>query len=186
MNFNMNILKWILKAILWIGLVILGMIALLLITGLFMKKEFSLQEEVLINRPKQEVYDYVKYLENQNNYSKWATMDPTMKQEFRGTDGTVGFVSAWDGEMIGKGEQEIVKITEGERIDYELRFIEPWPGVNQVYMITEGVSENQTRVRWGIQGPMPYPMNVTTPIMTKMFRKDFRTGLDNLKAVLER
>ena len=51
-------------------------------------------------------------------------MDPDMKKTYRGTDGTVGFVSAWDSEKddVGKGEQEIIKITDGERIDYELRF----------------------------------------------------------------
>ncbi len=49
-----------------------------------------------------------------------------MKTEYRGTDGTVGFVSAWDSPVrdAGKGEQEITKIDDGKRIDYELRFYE--------------------------------------------------------------
>lgn len=35
-----------------------------------------------------------------------------MKREFRGEDGTVGFVAAWDSENpdAGKGEQEIIGI----------------------------------------------------------------------------
>lgn len=53
-------------------------------------------------------------------------MDPNMKKDFRGTDGTVGFVYAWDGnKKAGKGEQEIKKITEGERVDVEVRFEKP-------------------------------------------------------------
>ena len=72
-----------------------------------------------------EVFDYVKYLKNQDNFSKWASMDPDMQKTYRGTDVTVGFVSAWasDNPDVGVGEQEIKAITAGQRIDFELRFI---------------------------------------------------------------
>jgi hypothetical protein len=93
-----------------------------------------------------EVFDYVRLLNNQDNFSKWATMDPAMKKSFSGTDGTVGFVSAWESKKkdVGKGEQEIIKITEGQRIDYELRFKEPFEATDLAYITTEPISENQT------------------------------------------
>jgi hypothetical protein len=50
------------------------------------------------------VYDYVKYLKNQNDYSVWAKIDPGMKTEFRGKDGTVGFVSENDSTTAIKWE----------------------------------------------------------------------------------
>jgi hypothetical protein len=36
-------------------------------------------------------------------------MDPDMKKTYRGTDGTVGFVSEWESNKkdVGTGEQEI-------------------------------------------------------------------------------
>ncbi|WP_254500404.1 hypothetical protein, partial [Salmonella enterica] len=73
-----------------------------------------MEREITINKSRQEVYDYIKYLKNQNNFSKWAKMDPAMKTEFRGTDGTVGFVSAWESAKkdVGKGEQEIKNLTD--------------------------------------------------------------------------
>jgi hypothetical protein len=50
-----------------------------------------------------------------------------MKKEFRGTDGTDGFVYAWDGNKnAGSGEQEIKRITDGDRIDLEIRFARPF------------------------------------------------------------
>ena len=51
-----------------------------------------------------------------------------MKIETHGTDGTPGFVSAWNSTSneVGEGEQEIKKITEGERVDTELRFKRPF------------------------------------------------------------
>ncbi|MDQ3683867.1 MAG: SRPBCC family protein, partial [Bacteroidota bacterium] len=102
-------------------LIIIGiLIAIPLIIALFVKKEYTVERDITINKPKQEVFNYVKYLKNQDNYSKWVRTDPAMKKDFRGTDGTVGFVYAWDGnKKAGKGEQEIKNIMEGERVDVE-------------------------------------------------------------------
>jgi len=72
------------------------LIALLLIVALFIKNDYSVEREITINKPRQEVFDYVKLLKNQDHYSKWVMTDPGMKKDFTGTDGTVGFVYAWD------------------------------------------------------------------------------------------
>ncbi|WP_244270376.1 SRPBCC family protein [Christiangramia echinicola] len=117
----MNILKKIL-------IVLVVIIAIPLILALFVPKSYEVERNIIIDQPKQEVFNYVKYLKNQDNYSKWASMDPDMEKTYSGTDGTVGFVSAWnsENEEVGKGEQEIVKLEDGERIDFELRFYEPF------------------------------------------------------------
>jgi hypothetical protein len=159
-----------------------------LILALFVKSDYSVERSVVIDRPKQEVFDYIRYLKNQDNYSVWASMDPDMRQEFRGVDGTVGFVSAWEGnDDVGKGEQEIVGITEGERIDYALRFIEPFEGFADTSLITESLDENRTRVRWTMDSSMPYPFNLMLLFMDmeEMIGNDLQTGLENLKLVLE-
>jgi hypothetical protein len=177
----------ILKRILFVVLAIIG---LALITALFVKQDMHAEREVVINKPKAEVFSYIKSLKNQNNYSKWGTVDPDMKKEFRGTDGTVGFVSAWHSNKgeVGKGEQEIKAIKEGERIDYELRFMEPMESKASAYMITEAVSENQTKVKWGFNGKMNYPLNLFILFvdMDKKLGDDFATGLTRLKAQVEK
>jgi hypothetical protein len=164
-------------------------IAVLLITAIFVKKEYNVEREVIINKPKTEVFNYVKYLKNQDYYSKWATMDPDMKKEYHGTDGTVGFISAWESESkdVGKGEQEIKKITEGERIDFELRFKEPFESTEPAFMTTESISGEITRVTWGFSGHMKYPMNIMLLFMNmeEMIGTDLETGLTNLKLILE-
>jgi len=178
----MKILKIILIAV---GI----LIAIPLIVSLFVKKDYEVEREITIDKPKEEVFDYVIFLKNQDNYSKWATMDPDMKKTYSGTDGTVGFVSAWesDNKDVGKGEQEIMKITEGERIDFELRFFEPFESTEPAYMTTESVSQNQTKVKWGFNGHMDYPMNIMMLFMDfeKMIGDDLDTGLKNLKSELE-
>ena len=165
---------------------IVGLIAIGLIAALFIKKEYKVEKEITINKPKQEVYDYVKYLKNQNNYSYWASLDSNMQKTFTGTDATVGFISAWKGNKdVGMGEQEIIKIEEGKQIDYALRFKEPWESNANSYMATEEAGPNATKVKWAIYGTSKYPMNIMNPFMDGMIGKDLQTGLNNLKKLLE-
>lgn len=170
-------------------IILLIVIAIPLIAAIFIKKSYSVEREIIISKPKHLVFDYLKHLKNQDNFSKWATMDPNMKKEYRGIDGTVGFVSAWesDNKNVGKGEQEIKKITNGFRIDYELRFIKPFAGKADAYMTTEFKTNNETIVIWGFDGKMKYPMNLMLPFMNmeKMIGNDLATGLSNLKNILE-
>ena len=166
------------------------LIGVILIIPLFTKKNISVVRDVLINRPKVEVFDFVKLLKNQDYFSVWANKDPDMIKDFRGTDGTVGFVSSWDSQMkdVGMGEQEIIKISDGERIDYELRFMKPFKATNFADFTFEDISKSQTRVKWGFSGKMNYPMNLFLLIrdMEGMLGKDLQIGLENLKNVLEK
>jgi len=116
-------------------------------------------------------------------------MDPNMKKEYRGIDSTVGFVSAWEGnKKVGAGEQEITGIEEGRKLSTELRFIKPFKSVAQSAMTTEALSDNSTKVSWGFEGQMNYPMNVMKLFMNmeKAIGNDFSTGLSNLKIILEK
>jgi hypothetical protein len=170
-------------------LIVLGvLLAIPLIGGLFMSKTYKIDKEISINQPKQVVFDYVKYLKNQNNYSTWNMMDPKMKQSFTGTDGTVGFVSAWESDMLGNGEQEIKKITEGERIDSELRFKGFFGSTSPAYMSTEAVSDSVTKVKWVMEGNMSYPMNFMQVFMSMedMIGTEYEKSLQNLKGILEK
>ena len=176
--------------ILTVFLVVFSLVVLLLIIAALARKEYSVERDIIISKPKVNVFDYLKRLKNQDNFSKWALMDPNMKKEYRGIDGTPGFVSAWDSneKNVGKGEQEIKKIIEGDRIDYEIRFIKPFAGVANAYLKTTSVSNNRTMVAWGFDSKMKYPINLMLLFMNmeKMIGKDFETGLLNLKNLLEK
>ncbi|HVI47716.1 MAG TPA: SRPBCC family protein [Chitinophaga sp.] len=178
------------KVLLYILLVIAALIGLLLITALFVPKSYTVEREVVVNKPKQAVYDYIKYLKNQDNYSKWNQLDPNMKKSYTGTDGTEGFSYAWDSDNknAGKGSQDIVKLTEGERVDFAIHFIKPFKADATAYMTTTAVSDTQTKVKWGFNGNMTYPMNLMLVCMNmdKMVGDDLQVGLNNLKTLLEK
>lgn len=177
----------ILKKILVILILI---VAIVLVAAYFMPKNYAIEREITINKPVDTVFNYVKYLKNQNQFSVWANIDPKMKSTYKGIDGTVGSISAWESEVkeVGVGEQEITNITEGKRIDFALRFKKPMEDTAVGFMSTESISGNQTKVKWGISGVMPYPMNIMLPMMKmdQMIGNDLQKGLENLKDKMEK
>jgi len=167
--------------------IVAGIIALVFIIALFMKKGYRTYQEVMIQAPKQKVFDYIKHIKNQDNYNKWVMMDPNMKKVFKGTDGTIGFIYAWNGNKeAGEGEQEIKAISEGENIEMEIRFVRPFAGIAQAEMTTEIVLPEQTKVSWTTSSTMKYPLNIILPMILKMLEKDMETSLNTLKSVLEK
>jgi uncharacterized membrane protein len=178
----MKILKWV--------LIVIGiLIAIPLIVALFLPKDYAVTREVIINKPKDQVFAYVKSLKNQSNWATWNQMDPNQKNEYKGEDGTPGFIHSWVGnpENVGSGEQEIVKISEGERIDFELRFTIPFESQSPAWITTETAGDNQTKVTWGMSGTMPYPMNFMQVFMNmeKMIGTEYEKSLAQLKSILE-
>ena len=111
--------------IITILLVVAGIIALLLIIGLFMKREHYVKCEIIINAPRQKVFDFLKLLKNQEEFNKYAKTDPGRKEVFKWTDGTVGYIYAWSGNKnAGEGEKEIMNIIEAK--DYQQNSIIFW------------------------------------------------------------
>jgi hypothetical protein len=169
---------------------LLILIVILLIVAAFLPKKYTVHREISIERPRMIVFEYLKYLKNQDYYSKWALIDPDMKKEYSGTDGKVGFIATWDSTIkgVGKGEQEIKNIIPGERIDLIVRFIKPMPGYAHTCFITESLSLQETNVKWGFDSQMKYPLNIGLLFMDmdKSIGDDLETGLSNLKRILEK
>jgi hypothetical protein len=164
-----------------------GIIALLLIIAIFMKREHYVKREIIINAPRQKVFDYLRLLRNQEEFNEHAMVAPDRKREFKGTDGTVGYIYSWRGDKnAGEGEKEIMNIVEGERIETEIRFVKPMAAVGRIIMETEPLSSNQTRVHWSNAGTLKYPINIMIPMVEKNVAKGMNSSLLNLKNILEK
>lgn len=163
-----------------------GIILLMALLAFVVTTAFEHKAEIVINRPKAEVFDYLKPLKNQESWNIWDQMDKDKKQVFTGTDGTVGFVEAWEGKKAGKGAQEIKKIIEGERIESEMRFEKPFKLTNDVIFTTVTLEGNKTKVAFIMSGNSPRPFNLIFPLMKGKMTKDFQKCLSNLKTVLEK
>ena len=139
------------KILKFAGAAIAGTLVVVLGIALVSRKEYRVEREIVIQKPVAQVFEYVRFLKNQDNYSVWARMDPAMKKDFRGTDGTVGAVQSWDSQNpdVGRGEQEIKAIETNKRIDFELRFFEPFEAQDHPYMTFEPPDPQSTRLKWG-------------------------------------
>ncbi len=169
-------------------LILAGIIALLLIIALISKKDFELAKQITINKSKPEVFNYIKHIKNQEQYSVWVMKDPNVKMIYTGTDGTVGFTSAWtsNDKNVGIGEQEIIAINEGESIKVEIRFKKPFEATNYATTTVTALSDTQTAVSNVFTGKQKFPLNIMNVMMDKLVGKDMQQNLINIKANLEK
>jgi len=148
----------------------------------------KIEKSIEIKRSSGEVFDYLKLTRNQDNFSVWNMADPSMKKDYRGNDGTVGFVYSWDSTVknVGAGEQEIKAIEAGKSIEYEIRFFRPMQNTGKSYFRINSNGENITLVTWIFDSPSKFPYSLFSPIFKKIMGKDLEKGLINLKGILEK
>lgn len=168
---------------------LLAIILLVLVIAAISGKQMTIERSITISAPAQKVFDFVSHIKNHDQFSVWHMMDPQMKKTFRGSDGQVGFVYAWDSandKNVGAGEQEIVEILPGTRVRFHVRFQRPMKSEAYATMTTTPQTDGTTLVQWTFDGPMKFPMNIMKPIMENMLGKQLAQGLANLKNVLEK
>ena len=174
----------ILKTILYILLAVVLVLVLLSFAG---PKDYDVSRTKVINAPVPVVVDYLKSLKKQNEWGPWSKDDPDMKVTYEGEDGTVGFVSSWESDIVGKGKQEIISVTD-ESVETKLTFYMPWGESSSTgYMHAADTSEG-TAVTWGIRGENDFVSRIFGVFMNmdKSVGPMFETGLDSLKALVER
>jgi hypothetical protein len=172
-----------------IALCIAAVVITFLVTAAITPRSYQVERSIVIQKPKAEVFEYIKQLKNQKNWSVWQAIDTTAIITYKGKDGKVGFIAGWDSQnnQVGKGEQEIKKIVDGDSIVYELRFERPFKSTSPTSMHTLAINDHETKVTWKFTGNMPYPMNIMLLVfdLENMISKDLDQGLRNLKALLE-
>ena len=168
--------------------ILIGIVVLIAILGLIAPKSFNVSRSVDIARPPSDVYNYVRFLQKQAEWSPWELKDPNMNKQFEGTDGEVGAISKWQGNKeVGEGEQEIIQLTPNKRVDARLRFFKPWKSESDAYMITDDNGSGGTTFTWGFSGKNKFPFSIMMLFMNmdKAVGGDFEQGLSMLKSNLE-
>jgi len=166
-----------------------GIVVLIIILALIAPKSYDVNRKIIVQQPVPVVFEYLKYLKNQDNWSPWAKRDPDMKKEFVGSDGEIGATSKWQGNKdVGSGEQEIKRIVENEVIESELRFLKPWKSQSDAYLKVNEAGAGETEITWGFSGKNKFPVSIMMLFMNmdKAVGKDFEEGLASLKEILEK
>ena len=171
-------------------LIVLVVIAVPFLLALNKPNSFLIQRSIEIEKPSAEIFAYIKFLKNQDNFSVWMMLDPAMQKSVEGEDGTIGFESHWVSKhkKVGEGKQRITGIADGKRIDFSIHFIKPWENKADAFMELEVVDARRTKVSWGFGSPLTYMNKVTHVVlnMDKMLGKDLERGLSNLKRIMEK
>ncbi|MEM7187317.1 MAG: SRPBCC family protein [Bacteroidota bacterium] len=170
--------------------IIAALLGLLIILALVAPKKYRVSRSIDIQRSKADVFEYLRFIKNQDHWGPWQKRDPEMQRKFTGEDGQVGFVSWWDSDhkQVGSGEQEIKVLQPNDRIEAELRFFKPWKSQSTGFFELNDNGDQSTKVTWGFSGTNKPPMNIMMLFfnMDKAVGKDFEEGLADLKSILER
>ena len=170
-------------------LIIGALVVLFFVLSLAGPKTYAVDRSLVVNRNRDEVFEYVRNLENQDQWGPWGRRDPAMEKNTRGNDGEVGFISSWKGnKKVGEGEQEILRLVPNERVETTLRFFKPWKAESDAFIHLQDEGPQATRVTWGFKGVNKNPMSRVMGLfmdMDKTMGKDFDEGLQNLKEILE-
>lgn len=174
------------KALKIIGGVIGSLVLIVLILGLFAPTETHVERSVVINAPKDFVWERMNTLAAMQRWSPWVELDPTQETTFEGEDGAVGSIMHWKGnDQVGSGSQEIISAEDGN-LRTKLMFIEPFESEAEASLtVTE--ENGQTTATWGFDGVSAYPMNVMNLFMNMddMLGPDFEKGVNKLKEIVE-
>jgi uncharacterized membrane protein YbaN (DUF454 family) len=174
-------------------LIILGIIAILIgiivIAASMTSSNFQIVAQMPIKRSRTDLYNYVKFLRNSENFNKWVMMDPGMQKTFTGTDATVGFTYAWKSEnnQLGEGAQEIIGMEENNYVSYEIRFIKPFANTSQSTVLFTDLEPGVTMVSWTFAGQRKLMMKIFHMLfrLEKALQKDLMESLGNLKKLME-
>lgn len=152
------------------------------------KKRYDLSHTVVINKPKMEVYSYLRQLWLQPNWMPWYARAKHLEVKFKGEVGELGETSYWKGKSkLGEGIQKTVKIKEGKVYESQVVFLKPTKIQLLNYMAVKEIEPGKTKMVWGIRGIHRFPVSIIMHFygIEKALGKDFEEGLFNLKKILE-
>lgn len=168
--------------------VVIGFITFIAFLHAWSRKDYDLNRTAVINRPKAEVYAYIRQLKKQSLWMPWFVGDPGMTIKYKGEDGKPGAASYWKGNNKMEGIQKIIKIHEGKILETQLLFLRPYKSLTLNYMAVKELDADRTKIVWGVKGVHRFPASVFMLFygMERAIGKDFEQGLHNLKKILEK
>ncbi|MEP6844712.1 MAG: SRPBCC family protein [Panacibacter sp.] len=170
-----------------IGVILLLVIALVLIAGIFLPKNYHMEKDITINAPREKVWVNVSSLQNMQKWNPFIEADPNIQVSYEGQDGTVGCMYKWKGNKdVGSGTQTITKLEQPGKVETHLHFFEPFEGEADAF-INLAEEGSGTKATWGFDTKYAYPMNVMPVLMNmdKMMGNSYNAGLAKLKKLCE-
>jgi effector-binding domain-containing protein len=140
--------------------------------------KFHLNESIVIEKPIDEVYKYVRDFKKWPEWSPWMVCEPDA--EVKAEDK----YNYWNGELIGEGEMKLVDEKKSSLLRYDLTFLKPWKSESKTWFEFEEV-DGGTKVTWFMDSSLPFFLFWMKKMMTALIKKDYKRGLMMMKDMLE-
>jgi hypothetical protein len=172
-------------ALKWIGAVLIGLLALLIVGGWLLKPGYRVERSLLVNAPAEQIYAHLDSSDGWQRWGVWYRRDPQMKVKASGSALGTGAAWDWTSDSQGNGRMLITAAETGRRVAYELRIDDFNPSSGELRLEPE---TGGTRVIWLMQGDMGgNPINRWFGLfMDKLVGPDFEAGLAKLKQLAEK
>ncbi len=168
-----------------LGFLILLVIAYAVIALLAFDKHFYFEKSIVINAPKEKVWQHAGSLKGFNTWNPFIKLDKNVVITYTGNTGEVGEAYHWKGnDQVGEGKQTVVEAIPNEKLTSSLHFIKPWEGdAKGSFILTpEG---SGTKVTWTMENELQPMMKLMKPMMKSQIGKTFGQGLEDLKKLSE-
>jgi hypothetical protein len=168
------------------GLGLGGLVVALVVVGLFLPRQWHVEQTVVINAGPEHIHPLVDDLKEWQSWAAWTkAMDPEVKYDYSAKASGEGAWWSWAGPKMGRGKMTITKSDQatGVWVDEMIEADE----VNAKGALTWTREGEATRVKWVDEGTLPPVIGgYFVGFINKMLAENFQTGLKNLKAVAEK
>lgn len=168
------------------GLGLGGLVAALVVVGLFLPRQWHAEQTVVINAGPEHIHPLVDDLKEWQSWGAWTkAMDPEVKYDYSAKAAGEGAWWSWDGPKMGRGKMTITKSDQatGVWVDEMINADE----VNAKGSLTWTREGEGTKVKWVDEGTLPPVIGgYFLGAINDMLSENFQTALQNLKAVAEK
>ncbi len=142
--------------------------------------QFSVSKSVLINAPKEKVYDVVSKFDSWTKWSPWLIAEPDA--EVTVTEN--GKEYKWKGKVTGSGEMKVIKEEGPDAAYYDLTFLTPYKSHAKVSFLLKE-KDGGTEATWTLDSSLPWFMFWMKDAMIGYLGMDYDRGLAMLKDYVE-
>ncbi|MEP6546992.1 MAG: SRPBCC family protein [Gammaproteobacteria bacterium] len=165
--------------------IVVAVLVVLAVVGLLLPRNTRVSRQITIDRPASLVYATVNSFQLFSKWSPWQDLDPNMHQTTEGARDGVGARLIWTGnDKVGSGTQVITASTLNGSVASDIDFGKMGVAKSALRLAPLGDS---TRVTWTLDidmgaSPIAHYFGL---MMDRMIGKDYETGLNKLKALME-
>jgi predicted transcriptional regulator YdeE/uncharacterized protein YndB with AHSA1/START domain len=146
---------------------------------------YQIERSVEVSAPPAKVFDTIADFNVWKRWSPWLISDPEANVTVTGNPGEAGQLYTWEGEVTGSGEMRLLEADRGRHLKIDLRFLKPFKSTAAVAFDFQPGPSGGTRVKWRMEGSMPWFLFWMIPMMKTFLGMDFHRGLLMVKDWVE-